>query len=179
MASRSASPSTWSRPTTWSTPSSTRARRKLLVASREAKGFVVAEDECLATTRKGKQVLVVDAPDEARLVKPVEGDDVATIGDNRRLLVFPLNQVPEMPRGKGVRLQRFRDGGLADETLRARRRPVVDRSAERNFTVDKRELREWIGTRSDSGRLPPEGLPEVEQVRVSMAGRRPDAGSAA
>ncbi|BBF92479.1 DNA topoisomerase IV subunit A [Blastochloris tepida] len=135
--------------------------RKLLVASREAKGFVVAEDDCLATTRKGKQVLVVDAPDEARLVKPVEGDHVATIGDNRRLLVFPLNQVPEMPRGKGVRLQRFRDGGLADAKCFALEDGLSwTDSAERNFTVDKRDLREWIGTRSDSGRLPPKGFPK-------------------
>jgi topoisomerase-4 subunit A len=135
--------------------------RKFLVASREARGFVVAEDDCLATTRKGKQVLVVDAPDEARLVTPVTGDSVATIGENRRLLVFPLNQVPEMPRGKGVRLQRFGNGGLSAAkcfTL-ADGLTWID-AAERTYTVEKRELREWIGNRSDAGRLPPKGFPK-------------------
>ncbi|ALK08614.1 DNA topoisomerase IV subunit A [Blastochloris viridis] len=135
--------------------------RKFLVASREARGFVVAEDECLATTRKGKQVLAVDPPDEAKVVTVAEGDSVATIGENRRLLVFPLSQVPEMPRGKGVRLQRFGNGGLSHAkcfTL-AEGLTWID-SAERTFTVEKRELREWIGNRSDAGRLPPKGFPK-------------------
>ena len=76
--------------------------------------FVAAQDEMLSSTRKGRAVLNVDAPASASLVTPADGDHVAIIGDNRKLLIFPLAQAPEMARGKGVRLQRYKDGGLAD-----------------------------------------------------------------
>src|SRR5205823_7003569 len=79
-----------------------RGGRKLLVASRAGRGFVVPEDECVANTRKGKQVLNVDLPDEARAIAPVEGELVASVGENRKMLIFPLAQVPEMTRGRGV-----------------------------------------------------------------------------
>ena len=88
--------------------------RKLLVASTAGHGFIVPEDEVVATTRKGKQVLNVTEPEEACSCVPVEGDQVATIGENRKMLVFKLDEVNEMTRGKGVILQRFKDGGLAD-----------------------------------------------------------------
>ena len=88
--------------------------RKLLVASTGGYGFIVPEDEVVASTRKGKQVLNVTEPEEARLAVPVDGDHVATIGENRKMLVFKLDEVNEMTRGKGVILQRFKDGGLAD-----------------------------------------------------------------
>src|SRR5579871_2203218 len=88
--------------------------RKLLVASREGRGFVVPEDECIANTRKGKQVLNVKPPDEARAIAPAAGELVAAVGENRKMLVFPIDQVPEMARGRGVRLQRHKDGGLSD-----------------------------------------------------------------
>ena len=73
--------------------------RKFLVASHQGRGFIVAEDECLGTTRKGKQVLNVKAPDEARAVAVVEGEQVASIGENRKMVIFPLEQLPEMARG--------------------------------------------------------------------------------
>src|SRR3954471_5672422 len=88
--------------------------RKLLVASAQGRGFVVAEDEVLANTRKGKQVLNVTPPDVARALAVIEGELVAAIGENRKLVIFPLEQVPEMTRGRGVRLQRFKDGALSD-----------------------------------------------------------------
>ena len=90
--------------------------RKFLVASKSGRGFVVAEDECLANTRKGKQVLNVKPPDAARAVAPVEGELVAAVGENRKMVIFRLDQVPEMGRGRGVRLQRHKDGGLSDVT---------------------------------------------------------------
>src|SRR5947199_1281423 len=86
--------------------------RKFLVASHEGQGFVVNEDDCVGTTKKGKQVLNVDMPNEACTVTEVLGDTVAVIGENRKMLVFPLDQVPEMARGRGVRLQKYKDGGL-------------------------------------------------------------------
>ena len=91
--------------------------RKLLVASNIGNGFIVAEDEVVAQTRKGKQILNLGEGERAVLCRLVHGDSVAVLGDNRRLLVFPLAEVNEMTRGRGVRLQKYREGGLADVQL--------------------------------------------------------------
>ena len=88
--------------------------RKFLIAAHDGRGFIVPEDECLANTRKGKQILNVKMPNEARALTPIEGDLVASVGENRKMLIFPLDQVPEMTRGRGVRVQRYKDGGLSD-----------------------------------------------------------------
>ena len=88
--------------------------RKFLVASKQGRGFIVAEDECVANTRKGKQILNVKPPDEGRAITVADGELVAAIGENRKMVVFPIDQVPEMARGRGVRLQRHKDGGLSD-----------------------------------------------------------------
>ena len=88
--------------------------RKLLVASSIGNGFIVAEDEVVAQTRKGKQILNLSEGERAALCRPAGGDSVAVLGENRRLLVFPLSEVNEMTRGRGVRLQKYKDGGLAD-----------------------------------------------------------------
>src|SRR5215216_2099977 len=141
-----------------------RGGRKFLVASRAGRGFVVPEDECLANTRKGKQVLNVETPDEARAVAPIEGEQVATIGENRKMLVFPLEQVPEMTRGRGVRLQRYKDGGLSDvKTFKAADGLTWIDSAERVFTLSMKELADWRGNRAAAGRLAPKGFPKVNK----------------
>jgi topoisomerase-4 subunit A len=136
------------------------AGRKLLVASSEGDGFIVPEDDCVASSRKGKQVLNVKPPVEAQLCVevPPEANHLATIGDNRKMLIFKLSEVPEMSRGKGVRLQKFKDGGLAD----ARAFKMADGlswtdSSGRNFVVN--DLKEWVGDRAQAGRLPPKGFP--------------------
>jgi topoisomerase-4 subunit A len=148
-----------------------RGGRKMLVASRDGRGFVVPEDDCLATTRKGKQILNVDMPDEARAVTFVEGELVATIGENRKMLVFPLEQVPDMTRGRGVRLQRYKDGGLSDvKTFKAETGLTWLDAAERTFTLTLKELADWRGNRSDAGRLAPKGFP-----RSNTFGRTPEA----
>src|SRR6185437_15706217 len=90
--------------------------RKFLIASHEGQGFIVNEDDCVGTTRKGKQVLNVEMPNEARALATVTGDTVAVIGENRKMLIFSIDQVPEMARGRGVRLQKYKDGGLSDVT---------------------------------------------------------------
>ena len=134
--------------------------RKFLVASTQGQGFVVAEDECLGNTRKGKQVLNVKAPDQACAVAVVEGELVASIGENRKMLVFPIEQVPEMARGRGVRLQRFKDGGLSDlKTFKAQQGLTWVDSAGRSFTFALKELADWRGNRADAGRLAPKGFP--------------------
>jgi topoisomerase-4 subunit A len=135
--------------------------RKLLVASESGYGFIVAEDEVIAMTRKGKQILNVKSDDEAAVCTPVEGDSVAVIGANRKLLLFPLKELPEMPRGKGVRLQRYKDGGLADaKTFTKKEGLTYLDAAKRSFTLSSAELRDWWGARAQAGRLPPRGFPK-------------------
>ena len=87
---------------------------KMIVATTDGRGFLAAQDEMIGNTRKGKMLLGVDAGAKARFVVAAEGDHVAAIGENRKLLCFPLSELPEMTRGKGVRLQRYKDGGLSD-----------------------------------------------------------------
>lgn len=135
--------------------------RKFLVASHEGQGFVVNEDDCVGTTKKGKQVLNVDMPNEARTVTEVIGDTVAVIGENRKMLIFPIDQVPEMARGRGVRLQKYKDGGLSDVAVfEAKAGLTWKDSAGREFSATMKELAEWQGTRADAGRLPPKGFPK-------------------
>ncbi len=142
--------------------------RKLLVASAQGRGFVVPEDECLANTRKGKQVLNVKAPDQARALAPVEGELVAAIGENRKMLVFALDQVPDMARGRGVRLQRYKDGGLSDlKTFKAENGLTWVDSAGRTFTFALKDLADWRGNRADAGRLAPKGFPRTNNFGAS------------
>jgi topoisomerase-4 subunit A len=136
--------------------------RKLIAASRQGRGFIAPEDECVANTRKGKQVLNVKAPDQARAVAPVEGDLVAVIGENRKMVIFPIDQVPEMTRGRGVRLQRYRDGGLSDiKTFEVEKGLSWTDSAGRVFNLSLKELADWRGNRADAGRLAPKGFPKT------------------
>jgi topoisomerase IV subunit A len=131
--------------------------RKFLVAAHDGRGFVVSEDECLANTRKGKQILNVKMPNEARAVTPIEGELVASIGENRKMVIFPLDQVPEMTRGRGVRLQRYKDGGLSDvKTFKAGEGLTWVDSAGRSFTQSMKDLAAWRGNRGDAGRVRPD-----------------------
>jgi topoisomerase-4 subunit A len=138
--------------------------RKFLVAGRQGNGFVVAEAECLANTRKGKQVLNLKDGDAACALAVIEGDEVAVIGENRKILVFPLEQVPEMGRGRGVRLQRYKDGGLSDiKTFKGADGLSWTDSAGRAFTLALSELANWRGNRADAGRLAPKGFPRINK----------------
>jgi topoisomerase IV subunit A len=138
--------------------------RKFLVASRQGNGFVIVEDECQANTRKGKQVLNLKDGDAACSLALVEGEQVAVIGDNRKMLVFPLEQVPEMTRGRGVRLQRYKDGGLSDiKTFKGNEGLSWTDSAGRAFSLALGELKDWRGNRADAGRLAPKGFPRINK----------------
>jgi topoisomerase-4 subunit A len=133
---------------------------KKVIVSALGNGFIVDEDELVANTRKGKQILNVSGADEARLIAPVAGDMVAIIGQNRKLLVFPLLQLPAMARGKGVRLQKYKDGGVADlKTFTAADGLSWTDSSGRSFVKNQPELQEWIGDRAQAGRAPPNGFP--------------------
>jgi topoisomerase-4 subunit A len=133
---------------------------RLLLASSAGDGFLVPEDEVVAQTRAGKQVLNMRAPAVAAVCRAAEGDHVACVGENRKLLVFPMDELPEMARGKGVRLQKFKDGGLSDArcfTL-AEGLSWLD-PAGRTRTVGAGELAEWQGKRASAGRMAPRGFP--------------------
>ncbi|MBB4092868.1 DNA topoisomerase IV subunit A [Ochrobactrum pecoris] len=133
---------------------------KLLLVSHEGNGFIVPENEAIANTRKGKQVMNVKAPDEAKLCQRVSGDHIAVVGENRKMVVFPLSDIPEMTRGKGVRLQKYKDGGVSDvRTFAIAEGLSWQDSAERTFTRNKDELIEWIGARASAGRTVPKGFP--------------------
>ena len=131
--------------------------RKLLVASSDGRGFVVPEDEVMAQTRTGKQVLNVSGDVEARALAVAEGDTVAVVGDNHKLILFPLAELPEMSRGRGVLLQRYKDGGLADVKVFTLEDGLSWRSGERTRT--ETDLRLYLGKRAQSGRLAPRGFP--------------------
>ena len=132
----------------------------MLVASTDGRGFLVSQDDLVGGTRKGKQVLNVDKPGKLALIIPALGDHLAIVGENRRLLVFPLAQLPSMARGKGVRLQRYKDGGLSDAKVFTLADGLSWKDpAGRTMTVDAAALKDWIGHRAEAGRLPPRGFP--------------------
>jgi len=138
--------------------------RRLLVASSDGRGFVVPEEQVAAQTRAGKQVLNVKGDVEAAACTPVSGDHIAVVGDNRKLLVFPLAELPEMGRGRGVLLQRYKDGALSDIAS-------FDLAAGLSWqqaggrTRTETELGDWLGKRGQAGRLPPKGFPRNQKFR--------------
>jgi topoisomerase IV subunit A len=135
--------------------------RQMLVAASDGRGFVASQDEMVGGTRKGKLLLTVAKPATAALIVPAEGDHVAVIGENRKLLIFPLTQLPVMARGKGVRLQKYRDGGLSDAKVFSLKEGLSWKdSAGRTFSVGPSDLRDWMGNRAEAGRLPPKGFPK-------------------
>jgi topoisomerase-4 subunit A len=138
-----------------------RPNTKLLIASSIGRGFVSSAEDVVANTRKGRQVLNVDAKETARLIVTVEGDQVAVIGENRKLLCFPLVQMAEMARGKGVRIQKYKDGGISDlKTFTLADGLTWRDTSGRTWTVSSADLAEWIGNRAEAGRLPPKGFPK-------------------
>ena len=115
----------------------------------------------LGTTRKGKQVLNLKAPDKAVALTPVNGELAAAIGQNRKMVIFSLDQVPEMGRGRGVRLQRYKEKGLSDvTTFKATEGLSWVDAAGRSFTLDMKELKDWRGDRAAAGRIAPKGFPK-------------------
>jgi topoisomerase-4 subunit A len=137
-----------------------RPGQKRIIVSDVGNGFVVPEDELVANTRKGKQVLNVSGTEEARIIAPVTGNTVAVMGENRKLVIFPLEQLPEMTRGKGLRLQKYKDGGLSDlKTFDSADGLTWADSSGRNHTRTMAELREWLRNRADAGQLAPQGFP--------------------
>ncbi|WP_425408120.1 DNA topoisomerase IV subunit A [Hyphococcus sp.] len=135
--------------------------RKFLVASSSGHGFIAPEDECLSNTRKGKQVLNVPAGAEAAVCRPAstgKDDMIAAVGDNKKFLVFPVSELPEMTRGKGVVIQKFQNGGLSDAKVFSKKEGLnwIDRSG-RLQTID--DWKSYLGKRAQAGRIAPKGFP--------------------
>ena len=135
-----------------------RPDRKLLVASSAGDGFIVPENDVVAQTRSGKQVLNVRGDVTALICHEIDGDMVATVGENRKVLVFGVDELPEMGRGKGVRLQKYKDGGLSDATTfdSAQGLSWLDPAGRTRTETD---LTEWSGKRASAGRMAPRGFP--------------------
>jgi topoisomerase-4 subunit A len=134
--------------------------RKFLIASDDGQGFIVNEDDCVGNTRKGKQVLNVKAPAEGKAIAVVAGDMVAAIGTNHKMVVFGIDQVPEMARGRGVRLQKYTSAKLSDVTTFDSKVGLTWKDgAGRDQSRSMKELANWQGNRADAGRIA-DGLPK-------------------
>jgi topoisomerase IV subunit A len=141
---------------------------KLLVAATDGRGFVVKTEEVIAETRKGKQVVTPRPGAALAVVRPIASDDdyVAAIGDNRKLLVFPLTELAEMTRGQGVQLQRYRDGGLSDAvTFKFADGLSWTMGGAEGRTRTEADLAPWRAARGAAGRLPPNGFPRDNRFR--------------
>ncbi len=146
------------------------ASQKFLVVSSAGRGFIVLAEQVFAQTKNGKQCLNLSESEKGRVCTPIPGtagtgadlltgkpaDSVAIIGDNRKLLIFPLKEVPEMARGRGVILQRYKDGGTADAKVFTLKEGLTWKTGDRERTDT--DLKEWVGERAQAGRLPPKGF---------------------
>jgi topoisomerase-4 subunit A len=131
---------------------------RLLVASSDGDGFLVPADELVAQTRAGKGVLTLREGARAMLARYVAGDHVAVVGENRKMLVFALDELPEMARGKGVRLQKYKDGGLSDATTLVLAEGLSWKDPA-GRTRHEPDLTEWLAKRATAGRMAPRGFP--------------------
>ena len=135
---------------------------KLLVAASDGRGFIVPVNDVLAETRKGKTVVTPRAGAKLAVVRPVATDDdyVAAVGDNRKMVVFPLNELPEMTRGQGAQLQRYRDGGLSDATTFVFKDGLSwPMGGDTGRVRVEHDLSAWRTARGAAGRMPPTGFP--------------------
>ena len=131
--------------------------RKLLVTSSDGRGFIVSEEAVVAQTRNGKQVLNVSKGIKARVCTPVFGDTIAVIGENRKMVIFPIGEIPEMTRGRGITLQRYKDGGLSDAICFEKKEGLSWRAGDKFRT--ETDLVTWVNKRGNAGRLAPRGFP--------------------
>ncbi|RLL62453.1 DNA topoisomerase IV subunit A [Paenirhodobacter hankyongi] len=131
---------------------------KYLLVSSDGDGFIAPSEELIAQTRSGKQVLNMREGAKTAVCRPVSGDAVACVGENRKMLVFALDELPEMARGKGVRLQKFKDGGLSD-AITFTLADGLSWKDPAGRTRTEGDLTEWLGKRASAGRMAPRGFP--------------------
>lgn len=136
---------------------------KLLLASSDGRGFITGADGAIAQTKNGKQILNVKAPERAQVCVPADGDSVAVVGENRKLLIFPREELPEMARGRGNVLQRYKDGGLADAKVFTLAEGLSWATGERTRTDT--DIGDWVGKRGQAGRMAPRGFSKTGTFR--------------
>ncbi len=142
------------------------AGSRVFIASSAGKGFLAEADAMIAMKRAGKQVLNLTSGARAKICQRVEGDHVAVIGENRKLLVFPVDDLPVMGRGQGVQLQRYKDGGLSDAMIfRLEDGLSWPMGGDSDRWRRETELEPWMGKRASAGRLPPMGFPRNNRFR--------------
>ena len=145
-------------------------KRKLLLASHAGNGFIVPEAEVVANTRKGKQVMNVKSPDEASHCVVLSGDHLAIVGENRKMLIFPLAEIPEMARGKGVRLQKYKDGGVLDmKTFYGGRWPVLAGFGRSHLHAQPRGASRMVRCARFGRPHRAQGFPAHRQVRLARS----------
>ena len=133
--------------------------RKLIISSDNGRGFIVPEKDVVAMTKAGKKVLFLDEGAESSICTPINGDHIALIGTNRKLLIFPISELPTMSKGKGVRLQNYTNSALGDLTTFFLEQGLMVRTGNRNRTFSSKEIVQWCGKRAQTGKLPPAGFP--------------------
>jgi topoisomerase IV subunit A len=146
---------------------------KLLLATSDGRGFVTSTDGALAETRKGKQIVNLRPGARLAVVRPIGATDdyLAAIGDNRKMVVYPLAELPEMGRGQGVQLQRYRDGGLADATSFCFAEGLSwEMGGESGRRRTESDLNAWRTARGAAGRMPPVGFPRDNRFQIGPGG---------
>ncbi len=140
------------------------SNQKLLVASSAGDGFIVRHDDVIAQTKSGKQVLNVKDNSTAKVCCNINGDHIAVVGENRKVLIFPISELPEMARGKGVRLQKYKDGGLSDLTTFNLSDGLtwLDPAGR---TRTESNLADWMAKRASAGRMAPRGFPRDNKFK--------------
>ncbi len=137
--------------------------KEYLVASSDGRGFRVMSDDVLAQTKNGKVVLNLDDGVEAKAICEVVGDHVAVIGENRKLLAFPVSELPQMARGKGITLQKYKDGGLSDVTTFNLKQGLTWITGAGVKSEPK--MKDWLGARAQAGLMPPQGFPRSNRFK--------------
>ena len=140
-----------------------RAGQKLLVASSDSRGFIVQEEGVIAQTKNGKQILTPSKGEKATICIDATGDSVAVVGSSRKLLVFGIEEMPEMSRGRGVILQKYKDSKLSDVKV-FNRNEGLSWPAGKNRTRIETELTGWVGRRASIGKIPPVGFPKNNKL---------------
>jgi len=149
-----------------------RAGERILFAASDGKGFIAKTEEVVGETRKGRQVVNLRSGAALRIARPIAAEDdyVAAIGENRKLVVFPLSEVPELARGQGAQLQRYRDGGLSDAiTFRFEEGLTWPMGGESGRFRTETDLGPWRAARGAAGRMPPTGFPRDNRFGIGTS----------
>ena len=142
------------------------ANLRSIVTSNIGDGFIIKHEDMLAQTRSGKKIINLKTGIIANCLKNIKGDSIATIGTNRKLLIFKINELPELNKGKGVRLQKYKNAYLSDITSFDSEIGLVwfDKSGRKNVLSN---FEDWVGKRAQSGKIAPKGFPRNNNFNLN------------